>query len=342
MDELSGTSSKSWDTNPRYSEPNFGLPSKLLIHPAWSKFNFGPPSNLRVESKAGSGEILAIEYKDERERNAPQNPDVFIHDDWVTGAICCDKCGDAINGNFNHCTICNDGYFDLCLRCVDSGYHCHTPEHWMVALRFKNGTLSGRETEIVKTLWTLCEINGEPESEEPLPITRTPYPLFRFNREPESEERPRGASYKPRPQVTLVYDYCFQCGIRFPIDEPPRRHVWELHGTEDLPAHEADDSTEKRLPELPTKIWMKQPTVEEQELHELKLEKMQSEMKMIFRQQVLKKEQNLKRSEEELYARYTEMKAQLGKMRSDVEEKQQLQREAPEKKTRERRAFKLR
>ena len=60
---------------------------------------------------------------------------------------------------------------------------------------------------------------------------------------------------------------------------------------------------------------------EERALHEQKLQKMESEMKMVFQQKVQEKESKLKQSEEELYARHREMKEQLERQRGELEEK---------------------
>lgn len=60
---------------------------------------------------------------------------------------------------------------------------------------------------------------------------------------------------------------------------------------------------------------------EERVLHEAKLAKMESEMKMVFQQKVAEKESKLKQSEEELYARHREMKEALEKQRLDLDDK---------------------
>lgn len=60
---------------------------------------------------------------------------------------------------------------------------------------------------------------------------------------------------------------------------------------------------------------------EERTLHEQKLQKMESEMKMVFQQKVAEKESKLKQSEEELYARHREMKEQLEKQRAELDDK---------------------
>ena len=60
---------------------------------------------------------------------------------------------------------------------------------------------------------------------------------------------------------------------------------------------------------------------EERALHEQKLSKMETEMKMVFQQKVQEKEAKLKQSEEELYARHREMKDALEKQRLELEDK---------------------
>lgn len=60
---------------------------------------------------------------------------------------------------------------------------------------------------------------------------------------------------------------------------------------------------------------------EERSLHEQKLHKMELEMKMVFQQKVAEKESKLKQSEEELYARHREMRDQLIKQRTDLEDR---------------------
>ncbi|KAG5438327.1 hypothetical protein PCANB_002815 [Pneumocystis canis] len=60
---------------------------------------------------------------------------------------------------------------------------------------------------------------------------------------------------------------------------------------------------------------------EERQLHEAKLLKMETEMKLVFQQKVQEKENKLKQSEEELYARHREMRDALQQQRLELEEK---------------------
>lgn len=60
---------------------------------------------------------------------------------------------------------------------------------------------------------------------------------------------------------------------------------------------------------------------EEKKAHELKMQKMEAEMRMVFQQKVQEKEAKLKQSEEELYARHREMKEAMERQRLELEEK---------------------
>jgi septin 7 len=76
---------------------------------------------------------------------------------------------------------------------------------------------------------------------------------------------------------------------------------------------------------------------EERALHKARLDKMEADMKNVFQQKVQEKEQKLKKSEAELFARHREMKEALEKQRQELEEKKnrlEVGRVGEEKKTR--------
>lgn len=60
---------------------------------------------------------------------------------------------------------------------------------------------------------------------------------------------------------------------------------------------------------------------EERAQHEARLAKMEADMKAVFQQKVLEKENKLKKSEAELFTRHREMKEQLEKQKQELEEK---------------------
>ena len=76
---------------------------------------------------------------------------------------------------------------------------------------------------------------------------------------------------------------------------------------------------------------------EERAMHKARLDKMEADMKNVFQQKVQEKEQKLKKSEAELFARHREMKEALEKQRQELEEKKnrlEMGRVGEEKKTR--------
>lgn len=60
---------------------------------------------------------------------------------------------------------------------------------------------------------------------------------------------------------------------------------------------------------------------EEKKMHEIKMQKMEAEMRMVFQQKVQEKEAKLKQSEEELYQKHREMKDAMERQRLELEEK---------------------
>jgi septin family protein len=91
-----------------------------------------------------------------------------------------------------------------------------------------------------------------------------------------------------------------------------------MHDTLDFPKQEPDD-TKERTVAVPTQIWIKQDP-EEEEMHKLKLEKIEAEMKKTFLSMVRAKEEKLKTSEVELNAKYREMKEELESKMAELQE----------------------
>jgi len=108
-----------------------------------------------------------------------------------------------------------------------------------------------------------------------------------------------------------------------------RTHMEELkeHTNNSLyENYRSDKLTQMGVAQDPSVFKEVNPAVKQEEertLHEQKLQKMESEMKMVFQQKVAEKESKLKQSEEELYARHREMKDQLERQRAELEEKKQ-------------------
>ncbi|PYH90553.1 ZZ type zinc finger domain protein [Aspergillus ellipticus CBS 707.79] len=80
------------------------------------------------------------------------------------GIFCidCNHCGRSIANEHYHCSICDDGDYDLCPLCVDSGVTCLNEEHWLIRRIVKDGLVANSTTETIAPRKTR---EGEPQEE---------------------------------------------------------------------------------------------------------------------------------------------------------------------------------
>lgn len=71
---------------------------------------------------------------------------VNIHGSY---SVFCNECDQAIPGAHYHCSICDDGDFDLCQSCVDAGFLCGGEGHWLIKRVVKNGKVINSVTETI-------------------------------------------------------------------------------------------------------------------------------------------------------------------------------------------------
>ncbi|KAI9813593.1 MAG: hypothetical protein M1827_003662 [Pycnora praestabilis] len=62
-------------------------------------------------------------------------------------SVFCNNCDESIPEAHYHCSICDDGDFDLCKACVDSGILCGGEGHWLIKRFVKNGKVITSTTE---------------------------------------------------------------------------------------------------------------------------------------------------------------------------------------------------
>jgi len=82
----------------------------------------------------------------------------------ATFSIDCNQCGKSIPSEHYHCGICENGDFDLCQSCVDSGSTCDGEGHWLIKRLIKNGTVLQSTTETLSprnVRDTTIETNGK-------------------------------------------------------------------------------------------------------------------------------------------------------------------------------------
>ncbi len=67
----------------------------------------------------------------------------------VAFTICCNNCDAGIPDAHWHCSICDNGDFDLCGSCVDKGVLCDFEDHWLIKRFVKDGKVINSTTETI-------------------------------------------------------------------------------------------------------------------------------------------------------------------------------------------------
>ena len=67
----------------------------------------------------------------------------------VAFTICCNNCDAGIPDAHWHCSICDDGDFDLCGQCVEKGVLCDVGDHWLIKRFVKDGKVINSTTETI-------------------------------------------------------------------------------------------------------------------------------------------------------------------------------------------------
>ncbi|KAJ2979790.1 hypothetical protein NUW58_g7111 [Xylaria curta] len=62
--------------------------------------------------------------------------------------VCCNSCDQAVPEAHFHCSICDEGDFDLCQDCVNRGISCYGDGHWLIKRTVVNGDIKSSSTHI--------------------------------------------------------------------------------------------------------------------------------------------------------------------------------------------------
>jgi next-to-BRCA1 protein 1 len=78
-------------------------------------------------------------------------PLMFPAKESSNAAFCidCNHCGASIPGEHYHCSICDEGDYDLCAVCVDAGITCPGEDHWLLKRLVQNGVIVNSTTETI-------------------------------------------------------------------------------------------------------------------------------------------------------------------------------------------------
>ncbi|RAO73014.1 uncharacterized protein BHQ10_009026 [Talaromyces amestolkiae] len=159
----------------------------------------------------------------------------FANNNHLGSAFCidCNNCGGSIPSEHYHCSICDDGDYDLCLNCVDAGVSCPGENHWLLKRLVQNGV-------IVNSVTTIAPKRLDPDSstEEPTPVKEepkvedkieekieekeiVPEPEVQEGQKEVADERTCNACFREFSESTMVhcdncedYDLCIGCLLK--------------------------------------------------------------------------------------------------------------------------------
>ncbi|KAL1956566.1 hypothetical protein VTO42DRAFT_7037 [Malbranchea cinnamomea] len=103
------------------------------------------------------------------------------------GAFCidCNNCGATIPNEHYHCSICEQGDYDLCPSCIDAGVYCPGDGHWLIKRTINHGVVTTSTTEIIAPQRRSAKVS---EQAQPEP---TPAPEPEREPVPEPEQEPK-------------------------------------------------------------------------------------------------------------------------------------------------------
>ncbi|CAJ2502828.1 Uu.00g102220.m01.CDS01 [Anthostomella pinea] len=78
--------------------------------------------------------------------------------------VCCNSCDRAVPSAHFHCSICDDGDFDLCQDCVTRGITCYGEGHWLIKRTIADGQIKCSTTHIAPKLDRPAGTNSTPPS----------------------------------------------------------------------------------------------------------------------------------------------------------------------------------
>lgn len=156
----------------------------------------------------------------------------------LSGVYCidCNNCRRSIPNEHYHCSICEDGDYDLCLDCVENGVTCPDEGHWLIKRGVKGGVVTNSTTEKVPPRAVQAESresDSVPElvSEDiPRALPPVPEPAVRV------EERICNGCLKELDETKMVtcsdcedYDLCITCLLKDTHGHHPAHTFSLLH-----------------------------------------------------------------------------------------------------------------
>ncbi|KAL2367758.1 hypothetical protein RJ035_004979 [Blastomyces gilchristii] len=126
--------------------------------------------------------------------------------------IDCNHCGERVPDAHYHCSICDDGDYDLCQKCIDAGVLCPGEGHWLIKRTVNDGRINYSVTETIAP-----RKYHEPEPQEELNNTEKHITSMEVD-EMRVRARTCNACFRDFNEKELVtcqdcpdYDLCFTC-----------------------------------------------------------------------------------------------------------------------------------
>ncbi|KAJ5885283.1 Zinc finger ZZ-type [Penicillium taxi] len=133
------------------------LPSALQVTPSSTS------DSTSLTTSAIPPALLDTTVPEPRMRNFKAEEDSshfpIISHSSASGIYCidCNNCHRSIANQHYHCSICEDGDYDLCPQCVDDGVSCGDENHWLIKRVVVNGEVTNSTTEtIAPRLYKSC------------------------------------------------------------------------------------------------------------------------------------------------------------------------------------------
>lgn len=82
-------------------------------------------------------------------------------------SVYCNACEDPIPNEHYHCSICDDGDYDLCPKCVGDKKHCKNDKHWLIKRNVESGIMINSVTERIAPKSKDVKVKIEPEQKMP-------------------------------------------------------------------------------------------------------------------------------------------------------------------------------
>ncbi|KAH8157148.1 hypothetical protein CIB48_g11098 [Xylaria polymorpha] len=106
--------------------------------------------------------------------------------------VCCNSCDQSVPEAHFHCSICDEGDFDLCQECVDRGITCYGDGHWLIKRTVVDGDIKCSSTHIAPKYGPHPPFPSQP--------SRQPVPLSFFLLDPSSSP----LFHALRPRTTML------------------------------------------------------------------------------------------------------------------------------------------